>query len=158
MKKVIFSIIALSIGIGLSIYGKKVLNNAKESVNWPKTNGKVISSHVEKSRSTSGTGSSRKTSTTYHANVDYEYYLKNKVFRSDNVYFGQGGSSNSSQAYDVVNRYPKGKKITVYYKPDNHEIAVIEPGATWSSYMILVGGIIFSVVGIGLLFGKEKPY
>ena len=156
MKKILFCIIFLGVGIALSIHGKKVLDNAKASLDWPTCDGMVVTSSVDKQRKTSGTGSSRKTSTTYHANVMYDYVVNEATYSSDNVSFGQGGNSNPNSARQIVNRYPAGKKTSVYFNPDSPEIAVLEPGAKGGSYMLLGGGVLFSVVGIAILFGRVR--
>ena len=48
----------------------------------------------------------------------------------------------------LVERYPKGKRITVYYKPENPAENLLEPGVSAKTWTMPVGGLIFFVPGI----------
>jgi hypothetical protein len=152
MKNIIFALIFISVGVGVSIYGNHILKNAKASTDWPTVEGQVISSEVEMHRDTSGTGRHRRSSTTYHAEVLYEYTIKGVKYSSNRVSFGQHGSSNPTHARQIVSRYPPSKNVKVYFNPNKPEISVLEPGTTWASYMPLGIGIIFSFAGIAIFF------
>jgi hypothetical protein len=53
----------------------------------------------------------------------------------------------ANSAYDVVNPYPKGRIVTVFYNPDSPNISLLIPGIGFVTYLPLL-------VGIGtLLFG-----
>lgn len=148
MKVFIFGLIFLCVGIGCAYFGLKTVQNARASSDWPTVKGKIISSDVEQKRSTSGSGRKRKSSTTYHAEVYYEYAVNGVTQSSDRVSFGQYGSSNSGHAREIVNRYPAGSIVDVYYSEEKPEISVLEPGATWSSYMLLGFGCVFGLAGM----------
>jgi len=48
----------------------------------------------------------------------------------------------------LVERHPKGKQITVYYKPDNPAESLLEPGLRVKTLIMPAGGLIFFVPGI----------
>jgi len=53
--------------------------------------------------------------------------------------------------------YKSGEQVTILYDPDNPEFAVIDDWHRYSSEVILLGiGIIFSVVGSGILFASRN--
>jgi len=73
-----------------------------------------------------------------------------------NVSFGSSGmsSSSSSSAKSIVNKYKNGKIVDVYYNPSDPYKSVLEPGTTWKSYAIYVGGLLFLICGVLVLGGS----
>jgi hypothetical protein len=132
---VFFIFVFLAVGIGLSIWGWNVLQNARVSESWPSTNGEIISSTVRVDDDDDGTS--------YFGDVTFRYVVADLAYTADNVSFGQYGSSNRSHAEDIVAKYPVGSQVTVYYDPDAAQTAVLEPGVTWSSYFIIGMGLLF---------------
>jgi len=56
-----------------------------------------------------------------------------------------------------LSKYPVGRKVKVYYNPDDPVIAVLEPGASWESYQAFVLGILILIVDIGVIvYYKRK--
>jgi hypothetical protein len=134
--------IFVTIGIGLSLWGWTILQQAQVSQNWPTTSGEVTYSQVRESSDEDGTS--------YFADVTYGYVANDRRYTSDNVSFGQYGGT-YKHASGIVERYPVGQRVTVSYNPEEPQTAVLEPGATWSSYMILFMGFMFA--GLPLLIG-----
>lgn len=141
----VFAVIFFAVGVGLTIWGGIVLNNANESADWPTTQGEVVLSNVREDSDDDGV--------TYHAEISYEYVVADREYVSDQVSFGQYGSSDHSHAAEIVNRYPEGRRVRVFYNPEDPETAVLEPGVTWSSYMILVMGLCFTAVPVLIAVG-----
>jgi len=152
MKIALFALIFVVAGIAVSIWGWNEMESAKASMGWPTTEGTVISSEVEKHRSTTGTGSKRRTSTTYEAEVLYEYAANGTTYSSTRVSFGGSGGS-SSQAREIVNRYPKGKMVSVHFDPEQPDVSVLEPGVSFGCYVPIGIGVVFTVVGICVFLG-----
>ncbi len=138
-------------GIFLARHGSKVLDNAKQSIAWPTTQGVIVNSEVvrERNRNSSSSGSS----VTYTADVMFEFQLDGQTYSSNNVSFGQYSSSSASDARKIVRAYPANSRVTVYYNPDNPDESVLEPGVSAGSYMILGMGILFSAIGVLGFFG-----
>ncbi len=152
MKKLFLSLVFIVVGVGVAILGNGVLKNAKQSTDWPAVEGKVISSEVERNQKRSN----GKSSTTYHAEVLYDYVVEGTTYSGNKVVFGQGGSSNPASARSIVNRYPRAKIVSVFYNPDTPDVSVLEPGATWQSYIMLGLGILFAGIGLLLPFGRMR--
>ena len=131
--------------------GYKELKNAQESLNWPITDGVIISSEIKESQGDN--------STTYEANVRYKYAVGEKHYLSDQVSFGQYGSSDPEHAQSIVRRYEKGQKVSVHFNPAHPDQSALEPGATWSSYMLLGMGAVFFGAGAisAVSFGIVAP-
>lgn len=162
----------LIIGILVLFFGVKELIKAMVSKKWPTTIGKIVSSEVyrdtilkdvkkakndgklpdsiEKFVSTQANTSRGKP--TYEVDVFYNYSVNNIEYSSNKVSFGGEAYNNPRFAQRIVNRYPQGKDITVYYNRDNPEESVLEPGTTSACYFIIVFGFIFAAVGYYMLF------
>ncbi|MBK7896985.1 MAG: DUF3592 domain-containing protein [Candidatus Promineifilaceae bacterium] len=139
---VLFTIVFFAVGIGLSIWGWSVLQNARVSESWPTTDGEILSSSVRVDRDEDGTS--------YFGDVTFRYLVDDFSYTSDNVSFGQyGGDRDHAEA--IVARYPAGSGVTVHYDPADPETAVLEPGVTWSSYMLLAMGALFTCIPLIVL-------
>lgn len=136
-------IIFFAAGIGISIWGWSVLQNARVSESWPATDGEVVSSNVRVSTDEDGTS--------YFGDVTYSYVVNDARYTSDNVSFGQYGSSDRGHAEEIVAKYPAGSGVTVRYDPADPETAVLEPGVTWSSYLMLGFGALFTCIPLIVL-------
>lgn len=139
----IFPLIFLAIGAGVSFFGLRGLGRAKASAGWPTAQGTVMESSVDRRRSSGSSGSS----TTYHAEILYEFSAEGTTFNGSRVAYGDYGSSNPSHARRIVNNYPKGKSVTVYYMPGNPEECLLEPGMKVKSWFLPGFGLIFLSAG-----------
>jgi len=143
-----FLVLCLTIGIGLIYLGIKDIVHTKASLNWPNTNGEVVSSSIKKSVS-SGSSSRSATSLTFHADIEYEYIVENQNYKNHRISYGDYGSSDESLAKELKNRYPVGKTVTVYYKPDDPSESVLEPkGTNKGSILKFIVGAVFLFFGI----------
>ena len=143
IQKIAFSMVFAGFGVGFIVYGYNVLQNAKQSEKWPVVNGTVILSKIEKRENTTGTGVKRRTTVSYLPKIEFKYSIKGREYKSNNVVFGQS----TEGAGNIVQRYPKGEKVKVYYNPSDHATAVLEPGVSISSYLFLGSGILFAIIG-----------
>ena len=126
---------------GLILYfGSRNLQRAKDSSDWPTAQGVVQRSSVEYHDSDEGGG-------TYHAEVMYEFTVDGATFSGNCVAFGDYGSSNPSHARRIVNKYPKGTAVNVYYMRENPEVCVLEPGLKGQTWFLPAFGLVFFVVG-----------
>jgi len=134
------------VGGFLSLMGTRDLLQAKKSVNWPCAEGKIVSSDIKKSTGDKG-------GTTYHADIVYKFSVANAVYDGTMVAYGDYGSSDSSHARSIVNRYPKNQTVTVYYMPDNPKRCVLEPGLKGQAWTVPILGAVFFIVGCAMAIG-----
>ena len=149
----IFPLIFIVVGASVAFFGFRGLIRAKASTDWPSTQGRIVESSVESHRSSSGSNGS---STTYHAEIMYEFAVNGVTFNGDRVAYGDYGSSNPSHARSVVNRYPKNKTVTVYYMPDKPEECLLEPGVKGQSFFLPGFGLVFFIVGSFMAVSMPK--
>jgi len=140
----IFPLIFILVGAGVAFFGVRGLIRASASTDWPTAQGQIMASSVDRRRSSSSNGGS---STTYQAEILYQYSVADTAFNSNRVAYGDYGSSSPSHARRIVNRYPVGKTVIVYYMPDNPEESLLEPGLQMQSWFLPGFGFIFFTVG-----------
>lgn len=147
---IILLVIFCLVGAGVSVYGSVVLQNAAVSKTWPTASGRILLAQVDTDTDEDGT--------TYSADVSYEYFINDQRYQDDTVSFGEYGSGNPKHAQEIVDRYPVGQAVTVYYDPEQPKTAVLEPGVTWSSYLMLGIGLLFmfipGIIMISSLFSR----
>ena len=138
--------------IGICVYhsGFRDLEQAKASVAWPTSPGKVLSSSVvEGLRDDDGV--------TYYAKVVYEFNVNNTTYSGDRIAYGDGGTSDPSHAQEIVIRYPQDKNVTVYYMPNNPKECLLEVGVKGQAFIkpgIGLVCLIIVFVTFGILYHK----
>lgn len=148
----VFPLIFIVIGIGVAFFGIRGLVRANASVDWPACLGEVTASSVE--RRSSAESKTRK-STTYHARIRYAYDVDGSTFSGSRVAYGDYGAGNRSHAERIVERYPEGKDVTVYYMPEDPEESLLEPGLKGQAWFLPGFGLAF--VAIGTLLAVFVP-
>lgn len=151
MKKKIFPFLFIIIAFILIISGFKQLKLAVSSLTWPSTTGKVISS------STLTRKIGTRHSTRHKADIIYSYQINDNKFIGEIINWGYGYSKQIEKSEAIVNKYPEGKTVEVYYNPNDPKNAVLEPGLTVNSYKNVLGGIVFMLIAILIIFRKKKP-
>jgi hypothetical protein len=136
----IFPLILVLVGAWLLYFGGGNLLRASQSKTWSTTQGEIQSSSME-SRST-------RRGNNYRAKTVYNYTVNEKTLRGYRIIFGYYGSSNRSYAQDVVNRYPQGKSVTVYYNPQDPNVCVLEAGVKGQVWFLPGLGLVSLVAGI----------
>src|SRR5439155_23288043 len=98
--------------------------------------------------------SSRSSRPTYGARIVYDYQVETHVYSSERISFSDFAHT-KDYAQSFINKYPKGKEVTVYYQPSNPSLAVLEPGIADMSWSFPVGGTVFLACGIMILAIRE---
>ena len=144
---IVFPQIFILAGAWVSYLGVQNLMRARESVDWPKAPGRILSSRVS---TDVGDGD---TSTTYSTRIEYEFFVHGQKFAGTRVAYGTvvGGSYGSrGSAEKIVERYPKDKHVDVFYLRSEPEVCVLEPGLKKQAWFIPVLGLFFMGVGMVL--------
>ena len=149
----IFPLPFIFVGAVVFLIGARDFNRARESVTWPAVKGLIARSEMTSHLSSGAHGSS---STVYHAEILYNYRLSGVPYSSNRVSFGDYDSGFPSHAQAIVNRYPKGISVQVYYNPQSPELSVLETGVNGATYFLPLGGFLFFVTGCLMLWGLPK--
>ena len=165
-----FILLLLAGGCAASFFGWRAVMRSLASSGWPSTNGKIIDSRVEEEkvrRTGSGTNKTPLNQKKYQPKIDYTYSVNDKSFMgtrisySDHGYLGKSKSvtvmgvtrysSNANakaSAQKIAKKYHKGKKVTVFYMPDNPGESVLEPGFTYKVFAWPICGIVLLAIGV----------
>ncbi len=143
--------IALFIVSGLIFLGSiwYVIKTSKTN-NWPSVTGEITTSEL----------GSMHTGTTsfYNASVKYLFEVEGKQYTNTRIrprlaksVRSMGG--NITKATRLINRYPNGTKVQVFYEESNPNKSILEPGTNWRHFVIaLIVGLVFLDVGM-ILYG-----
>lgn len=145
----IFPWIFVIIGGVVVLIGLNSLVYANQSDTWPFIEGVIVDSEMEYHRSNEGGG-------TYHARVLYDYRVGGELFTGDRVAYGDYGSSDASHARSIVNRYPKGQAVYVYYDPSEPKESVLETGVKAQAFFLPVFGLVFLIAGLFMVVYLPK--
>ena len=141
----IFLIVGVILG-GFLLW--QVLKGLKAK-NWPTVLGKVLASRVTTSVSYDDDGDR---SITYGAEVSYRYVVEGFEYNGNRRSFADYSSSSIRRAEKIVAQYMPGTEVTVYYRPDEPDESVLEPGTNMVMFVFLLLPAIFLVIGVlGLL-------
>ncbi|MEP6984862.1 MAG: DUF3592 domain-containing protein [Chloroflexota bacterium] len=108
---------------------------AKASYSWPTTTGQILVSNVHSRRSSSSNGTHH---TVYEPKIQYEYTVDGKRYQSKQLsYSVVAGTSAESWAQGIVDRYPQGSSVQVYYNSSKPSEAVLEHAGTGGSLALV---------------------
>lgn len=144
----VFSVFAV-IGIAFFFLGIHIWNKAEASRAWPSVEGTVISSEVATHHSRSSSSSGSHTTTTYGAEIVYQYSYQGQDHRSNKIGMMSSSSSDYSLAYQTVRRYAPGTLVRVFVNVQDPSEAVLTPGAGLGEILFVGLGFIFAIIGIG---------
>jgi hypothetical protein len=131
-------------------FGLPPLKYAYESKSWPTTSGTITKSEVD---SWMKDGESR-----YGAVIKYTYQVEGKQYDSYKIGVSASSSNNNmSAAKDLVQEYPVGKTVDVFYDPEVPDSAALKPGVRAGDIAIAGGMLLFSILGLLVLFRIIKP-
>jgi hypothetical protein len=87
----------------------------------------------------------------------FEYHVNKTSFKCDCINFDYGmRTSNKQKQQSIVEQYPAGSQVTVYYDPDEPEQAVLEKRVNGVFTTIMVSavfiliGVIVAVMSLGV--------
>jgi Protein of unknown function (DUF3592) len=121
-------------GIGLSIWGWKILQKTRKMEQWPRANGK-IESFKDSSKEND-----------LLPEIIFSYQVNGKNYRRQ-FEFPEGTHPLPEFVTFYKNKYPVDKDVEIFYDPEQPETATLEPGAQ-GDWMILAIGIAFVAGGV----------
>lgn len=143
-ESVLIAIIFLLVGILLTSISLYYLKMAKNSVYWENTNGEITRSDI-----TTSTG---KNGTQYKANIHYKYEVYGIEYISKRVFYGSNISTSSKKrAQKLIDKYPVGQKVNLFFDPMKNSRAVIEPGARWEIKFFVIFSALFIIIPLLLV-------
>lgn len=143
-------IFALIGAVILYFWGWTPLKYAYESKNWPKTSGTITRSEVD---SWMKDGKSQ-----YDARINYSYEVDGKKYNSTKVFSsGSYSGGNVTKAKELVDEFPAGKTVEVFYDPEIPDSAALKPGVSGNDILMAAFPLLFLILGVAVLTGLLKP-
>lgn len=131
-------------------FGFPPLKYGYESKSWPVTTGTITHSEVE---SWMKDGKSQ-----YDARINYSYEVDGKKYNSTKINTsGSYSGSNITKAKELVNDFPAGKTVDVFYDPEVPDSAALKPGVSGGDIAMAAFPLIFLIIGLLVLFNIIKP-
>ena len=131
----------LIIGLGLTtVLSRTVLKDAKASESWLTATGIVTTSEIRETRS--GDGYS------YSPRILYDYQVEDETYSSGRITVADGGSGRSERAESMVEQYPVGEEVEVFYNPEIPSQSLLERSVPTTVRFINWGGMAFAAIGV----------
>ena len=131
-------------------FGLPSLKYAYLSKSWPMTSGIITKSEVDSWM--------KDGKTQYGAVIKYTYQLEGNEHISYNIGVNSSSSnSNMSAAKKLVQEYPVGKTVDVFYDPELPDSAALIPGVRAGDVALAGGMLMFALLGLLVLFRIIKP-
>jgi hypothetical protein len=132
-------------GIGLAVVARAIARGA-QSRNWAEFDGEIVASDTETWRTWDRGIPIRWVAPP----VSYRYPVGGKQLVSDRVFFGGPHTLPFLRrpVAHIVERYPQGRAVKVRVSPTDPHLCVLEPGATWYSYVAGAGMAGFWAAGL----------
>jgi hypothetical protein len=151
LKQALIGIAFILFGIGLFYlmieYSSSQFDKKSLRAEWPTTQGYVLSSDVELQAPSDDNLDIR---VQFSYQVNGTMYTRIQQWPVGEALFG----TNPPEADAAQQKYSPGKKVTVYYNPDDPTNAVLEPRAAdfgWLAYplgLAFIAGMILPIVGV----------
>ena len=142
-------------GILFSIIGIWYLAQARQTLDWPSVEGKVLSSSVLARQSSRRQVGETSGGVSFYPRVRFEYSVAGVSYQGDQVSVGEVGRAFRTSAEAVSGKYRPGQGVTVFYDPLQPGRSVLEPGVQGTTYFWL--GIGVGLIGVGLLIAVVAP-
>lgn len=118
-------------GIAVSLWGWRVLKQARRIAQWPRTDGVIVESKP------------RSAQDDLLPHIVYRYQVGGETYRR-RFEFPSGTHPMPEFAESYVKKYPLDATVQVFYKPDQPGQSTLEPGSR-GDWMILALGILMTV-------------
>ena len=138
----ISAIILVVVGLLIMVVGIEEIRLAKNSTNWSSTEGYITKSTIRENQDSDG-------DTTYKSVIEFSYEVRRRKLSANRVFFGALGIFTGNRNYyqRVAQKYYKGKTVKVFYNPHQPQQAVLEPGISKKSFILLIYGFLFFDTG-----------
>jgi uncharacterized protein DUF3592 len=145
--------LSLLLGLLILIVGSVLIRVPQSiaSIYWPTTEGIIISSHVTEECCNSYTEG-------WYPQISYRYSVNQQEYTSNRIELVYVAIQWGGSIQSIVEKYPVGQKVSVYFNPNNPAEAVLEPGlgtAVLLVWMVFAAGSFPVFLGI-LRVWKER--
>lgn len=94
----------------------------------------------------------------YHYNIEYEFNVNARYYLSNEITFSGEYSTHQEETRGYLSKYPIGKKVKVYYDPQDPNFSVLEPDiyfdAELNMFFLVIALSVFVISGSYMLIRK----
>ena len=103
---------------------------ANQSKQWPKVQGTIQTVNIHGSE--------------IQMDLEYSYQVQGETHKNKRIFFTNSKYYKKSRAIEFEKKYKEGQQVSVFYNPNKHRMAVLEPGRK--------DGVISGVIFLALFF------
>ena len=150
MKRIVYWLVLVIFPMlgGLLIYSAVTTwLTARQSVSWPTADGEILSVEVveqDPEYSLRKRGEAEKTN--YHADIRYRYQVDGRDYEGNRITANDSASIQREDIEAITSGYSAGQSIPVYYNPDSPDQALLQPGKSGDSVVVLIMGLAFLIL------------
>jgi Protein of unknown function (DUF3592) len=143
---ILFSLVWLALSV-------VVMVRSRRSASWPRTVGTIVSTEVKRKVSQSLSNDMPVDSVSYEPYVRYAYSVRDRQYEHDKLTTAVTPMiRQSAEAAAILQRYPVGHQITVFYNPaDPGDAVLVAGGSSGNWYFRVFGCALFVAAVIGLI-------
>ena len=136
-----------ALGALLIVGGHHMWRTGRETRSYTRTRGRVVRADVEEIPRPSEEGGTR-----FRPVVRYAFEARGRAYESERVAVGAPEGPDAPDAADarrLVDRYPSGAEVDVWFDPRDPRRSVLEPGVPTSQIVVaVVAGL--AALGVGM--------
>ena len=157
--------VVLLLGLVAMFYGNRIVKETMELEAWSSTKGEIVVSKLKKSNWRENTpsvgtrGVKQEMESRYTAQVEYEYQVQDEFYTGSEIRLIMPMHRTPEEVQPLLDLYPKGKRVTVYYDMEDPAKSVLESVLDEDTYTLFYMGIMWSAVwGMVLLVAAIVVY
>lgn len=149
------SVLTLLLSLAVLAFGVSFVQEANASRDWPTVTGRIQNVRVTWDLTNYQESMPGRE---YYFEVQYAYEVDGQAYTGKRYSLGEGSNA-AGRTYNSEDEareaaaaaYAAGSDITVYYDPAGPASAVLQPGASFGTYIPLIFGALLILGGVGLL-------
>lgn len=133
-------------GLLLIYLGWRNRQRAALSLQWPTAEGQITSSSIR-------VWKDRESGDQYEPKVEYGYAVNGEIFSGNRIAFGSSSTRSRVAAQQVLDSYPVGEMVPVYYDPARPKESVLtQKAASIMTYYLVGAALIIAAVVLFIAF------